>query len=99
MLAACVLTVMLLAAWLMLSDENGSPATAPLPAEATPSAPPTASPLPGSRSAEPVEQVVPNPKDQCADADDVQVHARPYTFPSDGTGPMPSPRPLTCPAV
>jgi hypothetical protein len=48
---------------------------------------------------DPVEQVVPDPTDECADADDVQVYARPYTPPSPNMAPKPLPRPLACPAI
>jgi hypothetical protein len=88
--------VVLLATWLVLSRPGRSPTTEPSRSGATPSAE-RHSPEPSPAT---LEQAVPDPADLCADADDAQVLARPWSPPSPERA-VPSSRPqaLACPAV
>lgn len=87
---------LLLLAGIAIAPLGGTPAAPALaPSEASPSVSPAASPLPDAAI-----QGIPDAQAECADAQDVQVYARPYVAPTTGVPPpRPSIAPRACPAI
>lgn len=98
-MAGAVTVLVLLAAWVVLARTGTDGGSAPAVGQASPSAGPATPPAPGPGAPGPESDAVPESMIACADADDWQVYARPYTPPTSAAGPRPSATPLACPAV